>query len=79
MAQSTQLSHTEHGQFLKVNLPNHWAGLVCKRLTSIVHILSSETDNCLSLISRRERMTVEDISLKCGRKDLTLLVLVFTL
>ena len=33
-----------------------------KRLTSIVHILSPETDNCPSCISGRERMTVENIS-----------------
>ena len=32
-----------------------------KRLTSIVHILSPETDNCPSWISRRKRMTVENI------------------
>ena len=32
------------------------------RLTSIVHILSPETDNCPSWISGRERMTVENIS-----------------
>ena len=44
-----------------VSLPNHtftgqaWSS---KRLTSIVHILSPETDNCLSWISGRERMTV---------------------
>ena len=30
------------------------------RLTSIVHILSSEADNCSSWISERERMTVEN-------------------
>ena len=46
-------------------LPNHtfigqtWSS---KRLTSIVHILSPETDNCPSWISRRERMSVENIS-----------------
>ena len=33
-----------------------------KRLTSIVPILSPETDNCPSWNSRRERMTVENIS-----------------
>ena len=33
-----------------------------KRFTSIVHILSPETDNCPSWISGRERMTVENIS-----------------
>ena len=36
--------------------------LSSKRLTSIVHILSPETDNCPSWISGRERMTVENIS-----------------
>ena len=38
------------------------AGLVLRQLTSIVHILSPETDNCISWISRRERMTVENSS-----------------
>ena len=33
-----------------------------KRLTSIVHILSPEIDNCPSGISGREGMTVENIS-----------------
>ena len=33
-----------------------------KRLTSIVHIVLPETDNCPSPISRRERMTIENIS-----------------
>ena len=36
--------------------------LSLKRLTSILHILSPETDNCPTWISRRERMTVENIS-----------------
>ena len=40
-AQSTQWGHVERGQF---TLPHvYWAGL-----TSIVHILSPETDNCPS-------------------------------
>ena len=48
-----------------VSLPNHiftgraWSS---KRLNSIVYILSPETDNSPSWISRRERMTVENIS-----------------
>ena len=48
-----------------VSLPSHtvtrqaWSS---KRLTSIVHILSRETDNCPSWISGRERMTAENIS-----------------
>ena len=48
-----------------VSLPNHtFTGHAksSKRLTSIVHILSPETDNCPSLISGRERMTLENIS-----------------
>ena len=48
-----------------VSLPNHtFTGQAesSKRLTSIVHILSPETDNCPSSISGRERMTVENIS-----------------
>ena len=46
-----------------VSLPNHnFIGQAesFKRLTSIVHILSPETDNCPSWISGRERMTVEN-------------------
>ena len=45
-----------------VSLPNHtFTGQTysSKWLTSIVHILSPETDNCPSWISRRERITVE--------------------
>ena len=33
-----------------------------KRSISIVHILSPDTDNCLFLISGRERITVEALS-----------------
>ena len=40
-----------------------------KRLTSIVHILSPETDNCPSWISGRERMTVENISWSISTKE----------
>ena len=40
-----------------------------KRLTSIVHILSPETDNCPSWISRRERMTIENISWSVSTKE----------
>ena len=55
-----------------VSLPNHtftgqaWSS---KRLTSIVHSLSPETDNCPSWISRRERMTVENISWSISTKE----------
>ena len=55
-----------------VSLPNHtltgqaWSS---KRLTSIVHILSPETDNCPSWISGRERMTVENISWSISTKE----------
>ena len=40
-----------------------------QRLTSIVHILSPETDNCPSWISGRERMTVENISWSISTKE----------
>ena len=40
-----------------------------KQLTSIVHILSPETDNCPSWISGRERMTVENISWSISTKE----------
>ena len=36
--------------------------MAVKQLTSIVHILSPETDNCSSWISGSERMTIENIS-----------------
>ena len=55
-----------------VSLPNHtftgqaWSS---KWLTSIVHILSPETDNCPSWISGRERMTVEIISWSISTKE----------
>ena len=48
-----------------VSLPNHMftgQAVSSKRLSSIVHIPSPETDNCPSWISGRERMTVENIS-----------------
>ena len=54
-----------------VSLPNHtFTGQAksSKRLTSIVHILSPETDNCLSWRSGRERMTVENISWSISTK-----------
>ena len=47
-----------------VSLPNHTftrQALSSKWLTSILHILLPETDNCLSWISGRERMTIENI------------------
>ena len=40
-----------------------------KQLTSIVHILSPETDKCPSWISGRERMTVENISWSISTKE----------
>ena len=55
-----------------VSLPNHTftgQSLSSKRLTSIVHILSPETDNCPSWISGRERMTVENISWSISTKE----------
>ena len=55
-----------------VSLPNHTftgQALSSKRLTSIVHILSPETDNCPSWISGRERMTVENISWSISAKE----------
>ena len=42
---------------------------VSKWLTSIVHILLSETDNCPSWISGRERMTLENISWSISTKE----------
>ena len=60
MAQSTQWV-----MLIAVSLPNHtftgqaWSS---KQLTSTVHILLPETDDCHSWISRRERMTVENIT-----------------
>ena len=55
-----------------VSLPNHtftWQAKSSKRLTSIVHILSPETDYCPSWISGRERMTVENISWSISTKE----------
>ena len=55
-----------------VSLPNHTftgQALPSKRLTSIVHIPSPETDNCPSWISGRERMTVENISWSISTKE----------
>ena len=55
-----------------VSLPNHTLtgqALSSKRLTSIVHIPSPETDNCPSWISGRERMTVENISWSISTKE----------
>ena len=58
-----------------------WAWSVCltrlllgrlsprKRLTCIMHILSPETYNCPSWISRRNRMTIENISLSISTKE----------
>ena len=63
-AQSTQWGH--------VSLPNHtFTGQAksSKRLTSTVHILLPETDNCPSWISGRERMTVENISWSISTKE----------
>ena len=40
-----------------------------KWLTSIVHILSPENDNCPSWISGRERMTVQNISWSISTKE----------
>ena len=54
-----------------VSLPNHTftgQALSSKRLTSIMHIPSQETDNCPSWISGRERMTVENISRSISTK-----------
>ena len=55
-----------------VSLPNHmFTGQAksSKQLTSIVHILSPETDNCPSWISGRERMTIENISWSISTKE----------
>ena len=55
-----------------VSLPNHtFTGQAesSKQLTSNVHILSPEADNCPSWISTRERMTVENISWSISTKE----------
>ena len=55
-----------------VSLPNHtFTGQASssKRLTSIVHILSPETDNCPSWINGREKMTVENVSWSISTKE----------
>ena len=55
-----------------VSLPNYtFTGQAksSKRFTSIVYILSPETDNCPSWISGRERMTVENISWSISTKE----------
>ena len=55
-----------------VSLPNNTftgQSYSSKWLTSIVHILSSETDNCPSWISGRERMTLENISWLISTKE----------
>ena len=59
-AQSTQWGHVERGQFTYHTFTGQAQS--SKRLTSNVHILLPETDNCPSWISGRERMTVENIS-----------------
>ena len=40
-----------------------------KRLTTIMHTLLPETENCPSWISRRERMTIENISWSISTKE----------
>ena len=55
-----------------VSLPNHtFTGQAqsSKGLTSIVHTLSPETDNCPSWISWRKRMTIENISWTISMKE----------
>ena len=55
-----------------VSLPNHtFTGQAksSKWLTSIVHILSPETDNCPFWSSRRERMNIENISWSISMKE----------
>ena len=60
-----------------VSLPNHtftgqaWSS---RRLTSIVHILSPETDNCPSWISGRERMRSNDLLVRLDIEDLDLIL-----
>ena len=68
-AQSTQWGHVMSSA---VSLPIHTIigqAKSSKWLTSIVHSLSPETDNCPSWISRRERMTVENISWSISTKE----------
>ena len=55
-----------------VSLPNNmFTGQAksSKLLTSVVHILSPETDNCSSSISGRERITIENILWSISTKE----------
>ena len=55
-----------------VSLPSHtFTGQAysSKRLTSIVHILLPESNNCPSWISGRERMAIENISWSISTKE----------
>ena len=52
-----------------VYLATRLLGRLSPLLTSIVHILSPETDKCPSWISGRERMTVENISWSISTKE----------
>ena len=67
MAQSTQWGHVEGSQFAWP----HFYGQAqsSKWLTSTVHTLSPKSDNCLSWISGRERMTIENISWSVSKKE----------
>ena len=58
------VGHVKCGQFTS---PHFF--LSSKRFTSIVHILSPETDNCPSWTSGRERMTIENISWSISTKE----------
>ena len=47
---------------IAISLPNQLGRLSPLSVTSVVHILSPETDNCPSWISWRKRITAENIS-----------------
>ena len=62
---STQWGHVERSQLTTFS----GQAKSSKRLTSVVLILSPETDNCPSWINRRERMTMENISWSISWKN----------
>ena len=79
-AKSTQWGPVKCGQFIKPLF-------LGRLLTSIVHILSPETDKCPSWISGRERMSTENISWSistkeccqsCGGQTCNLLIIIWT-
>ena len=67
---TTQWTQRGHVERCQLTWPHFYlAGLVFRRFTSIVHILSPEIDNCPSWINGRERMNVENISWSSSLKN----------